>query len=447
MYQSRFSTARNGRVPVGDATHRATVQFQPMSNVREQNDRGIGWYVHLPFCRTKCGYCDFYSLPTVSALIPDLVRAIRHELDLRNPDQPVRTLFVGGGTPTELPAENLDELLEAIGRAAAGGVQEWTVEANPTSASELKLDVLRRRGVNRVSFGAQSFFPDELRVLERLHDPSHIAESIDAARRAGVDNVNLDLIYGIPGQSMARWRESLSRAIDLGTNHLSCYALMYEPGTALTKFREQDRITPCDESLEADMFEATIDILTRAGYEHYEISNFARPGRRCEANMIYWRNEPYLGVGPSAVSYLDGVRRKNVADVRKYVTMMAENPDAIVVEQEQLPPKARAAETAIQMLRLIEGIDCKRFREQTGFDATTMFAGAITEMSAAGLVELTPNSTRTDLATEAIRLTRRGLLLSNHVMRQFLETADEPARPIATESQFVTLQIERPGSL
>ena len=393
----------------------------------------IGWYVHLPFCRTKCGYCDFYSLPTISTLIPDLVAAILHELTTRNPGRGVRTIFVGGGTPTELPAENLDELLGTIGRMAGNRVVEWTVEANPTSASELKLDVLRNRGVNRVSFGAQSFFADELQVLERIHDPSHIPESVAAARRAGIDNVNIDLIYGIPGQSMERWRESLKRAVDLGTDHLSCYGLMYEPGTAMTKFREQGRITPCDESLEADMFEATIDVLGDAGYEHYEVSNFAKPGRRCEANLIYWRNEEYLGVGPSAVSYVDGLRRKNVADVRKYVARVVENVDEIIIESESLNSIARAGETAIQMLRLIDGIDRHQFTATTGFDACALFADAIAETQAAALI---------DVNDSAIRLTRRGLLLSNYVMRAFLACVqDESAE--TTQGRFVTLNVDR----
>ncbi|MCB9853255.1 MAG: radical SAM family heme chaperone HemW [Phycisphaerales bacterium] len=405
-----------------------------MANTNENSTIGIGWYVHLPFCRTKCGYCDFYSLPTVSSLIPDLVRAIVGEIDLRMPNRPVRTIFVGGGTPTELPAENLDELLEAIGRMAGAAVSEWTVEANPSSASDLKLDVLRRRGVNRISFGAQSFFPEDLAVLERIHDPSHIPESIDAARRAGFDNVNLDLIYGIPGQSMQRWRESLARAIDLGTDHLSCYSLMYETGTALTKFRDQGRVTPCDESLEADMFEATIDVLANAGYVQYEISNFAKPGRRCEANLIYWRNEEYLGVGPSAVSYLDGLRRKNIVDVRKYVNWMAGQPDDLVVESESLTPMARAAETAIQMLRLIEGIDRTHFIAATGFDPISLFADALSETTTAGLVEITPTH---------IRLTRRGLLLSNYVMRAFLSAVEDENPTRAPTQQFVTLQIEK----
>lgn len=434
MYQSGKLTARNG----GETPHieslPVAIQSVAMSASPTPQSHDIGWYVHLPFCRTKCGYCDFYSLPTISTLIPDLVAAIRHELTTRNPDRGVRTIFVGGGTPTELPEENLDDLLGAIGRMAGDRVVEWTVEANPSSASELKLDVLRKHGVNRVSFGAQSFFPDELKVLERIHDPAHIAESVLAARRAGIDNVNIDLIYGIPGQSMARWRESMQRAIDLGTDHLSCYALMYEPGTAMTKFREQGRVTPCDESLEADMFEATIDVLAAAGYEQYEISNFARPGRHCEANLVYWRNQEYLGVGPSAVSYLNGLRRKNIADVRKYIARVVENADDIVVESESLDSTHRAGETAIQLLRLIDGIDREQFTQTTGFDACTLFAVAIEAMRGASLIDVTE---------KAIRLTRRGLLLSNYVMRAFLACVDEDDRSASADRRFVTLNVDR----
>jgi len=387
----------------------------------------IGWYVHLPFCKTKCGYCDFYSLPTIQTLIGELVRSLVAELRLRDSGRLVESIFIGGGTPTELPADALDSLLATLADRA-GPVGEWTVEANPTSAAELKLETLRRRGVNRISFGAQSFDRDELDVLERLHAPRHIGESVRAARRVGFDNLNLDLIYAIPGraacgplvqrgeesrppQTLDRWRDSLRRAIDLGTEHLSCYALMYEPGTSLTRQRDEGRLLPCDEQVEAEMFELAIEELTAAGYVHYEISNFARPGRECRANIIYWENREYLGIGPSAVSYLDGVRQKNVADVRRYVQWMRSAPGKIVIERERLAQRARACETAVQMLRLSRGIDAALFRLQTGFDAHQLFARPIEQLSKLGLVQCD---------ARAIRLTRRSLLLANRVMSEFL---------------------------
>lgn len=381
---------------------------QPTDSVKNQPH--LGWYVHLPFCTTKCGYCDFYSLPTIPGLVDGLVAALTAELTARDPHRPVETIFVGGGTPTVLPADALAKILGLLVERA-GPVSEFTVEANPSSTDELKLDLLRRHGVNRISFGAQSFNPEELKVLERIHDPRHIFESVASARRAGFDNINLDLIYAIPGQSLASWRETLSRAIDVGTEHLSCYALMFEPGTSLTRLRHQGRVVQADEDVEADMFECTIDLLTAAGYEHYEISNFARPGRRCRANIIYWENREYLGIGPSAVSYLGGVRRKNVADIRKYVEAAQSGTDSIVVEEESLPPEDRARETAIQMLRLTEGINYRRFEAITGFKAEALFARQLDEYADLKLIARD---------TDGFRLTRRGLLLSNQVMTALL---------------------------
>jgi oxygen-independent coproporphyrinogen-3 oxidase len=399
---------------------RAAIQENPISTSH------IGWYLHLPFCRTKCGYCDFYSLPTIPALIGDLVRSLLAELRQRAPQRPVETIFIGGGTPTELPHDALETLLAGVAERA-GSVREWTVEANPTSAPQSKLEILRRWGVNRVSFGAQSFRPDELKTLERLHDPRHVGESVRAARALGFENVSLDLIYAIPGrkvpgaptvppQTLSRWRESLRQAIDLDPDHLSCYGLMYEPGTALTRSLGQGQVIPCADTVEADMFEMTIEELTAAGFDHYEISNYARPGRRCRANVIYWNNQEYLGIGPSAVSYLDGLRQKNIPDVRSYVRLMQSDPTAVVIEREQLAPLARACETAVQMLRMTRGIDLNQFQMQTGFDAHELFARPIRQFSDVGLLE---SDDRT------IHLTRRGLLLANRVMADFL--IDPPA--------------------
>jgi oxygen-independent coproporphyrinogen-3 oxidase len=384
----------------------------------------IGWYVHLPFCTTKCGYCDFYSLPTIPALVGDLVRSLGEEMRQRDPGRAVESVFIGGGTPTVLPAEALEAILRSV-TAATGPVGEFTVEANPSTTDELKLELLRRQGVNRLSLGAQSFDPAELRVLERLHDPRAIFESVAAARAAGFENINLDLIYGIPGQTPAGWRSTLRRAIDLRTAHLSCYALMYEPGTSLTRLRHEGRILPVDEGREAEMFELTIDELTAAGFEHYEISNFARPGRRCRANMIYWENREYLGIGPSAVSYLDGLRRKNVADVRRYVEGMRSGGASILAETERLPPHRRACETAIQMLRLVEGIDRGKFRELTGFDAGALLDERVVPFRELGLVESTP---------AAIRLTRRGMLVANRVMQALLPEDDAPQPAVVVQS-------------
>ncbi len=392
----------------------------------------IGWYIHLPFCTTKCGYCDFYSLPTIPALVDDLVWAVSEELTRRDPGRPVETIFIGGGTPTVLPAAALETILRTVSQHAGAATDgrlpfriEFTVEANPSSTDELKLEVLRRFGVNRVSFGAQSFNPDELAVLERIHEPGHIFESIRAARAAGFDNINLDLMYAIPGQTVARWRDTLRRAIDIGTEHLSCYALMYETGTSLTRLRHDGRILPCDEDAEAEMFELTIDELTAAGFEHYEISNFAKPGRRCRANIIYWENREYLGIGPSAVSYLDGERRKNVADVRKYIQFMKAGSSEFVVETECLDPMGRASETAVQMLRMTDGIDFARFESQTGFHAAALFAEQMKRYTDQGLARLLDCS---------FALTRNGLRVANQILPDFLAGEQREVQTATSEA-------------
>lgn len=393
----------------------------------------IGWYVHLPFCSTKCGYCDFYSLPTISTLVDDLIAALRTEMAARDPCRSVEAIFIGGGTPTILPARALDALLESVTRRT-GRAAEFTVEANPSSVDELKLDLLRRHGVNRISLGAQSFDPAELAVLQRIHEPRHIFESVRTARAAGFHNLNLDLIYAIPGQTLERWRDTLRRAVDLETEHLSCYALMYEPQTQLTRLRDEGSVRPCNEGLEADMFELTIDELTRHGFEHYEISNFARPGRQCRANRIYWENREYLGIGPSAVSYLNGVRRKNVPDVRRYVEAIGSgaDADAIVVEQERLPPRDRACETAIQMLRLIEGIDVGLFLRLTSYDPRALFAEQIRRFVKLGLIEDGP---------KAIRLTRRGLLVADRIMAAMLPDGGAKTGPPAESNATIGIPL------
>lgn len=370
--------------------------------------RSIGLYVHLPFCTTKCGYCDFYSLPTLPDQIDGLVQSIDAELTARDPGRPIETVFIGGGTPTVLPADALACVLLRI-RKTAGEVSEFTCEANPSSTDELKLALLKRHGVNRVSFGAQSFHSDDLTVLQRIHDPSHIGESVRAARAAGFDNVNLDLIFGIPGQTPARWRETLRRAIELEPDHLSCYSLMYEPGTQLTKLRQQGALSPCNEDHEIEMFEMTGDILAAAGYHRYEISNFARPGRECRANIIYWENREYLGIGPSAVSYLDGVRRKNIADVRRYVERRGGIAGDIIAESEQLSPQDRALETAMQMMRLSIGIDRSLFEELSGVKADVLLSDRLAPFVDLALIEA---------YDQGWRFTPRGLMVSNRVLAE-----------------------------
>ncbi len=379
-----------------------------------------GLYVHVPFCRTKCGYCDFYSLVPAEGQAGRYVDAVLAEL-ADGPAAPggparVRTIFVGGGTPTVLPVAELLRLFRALGELARrDGVSEFTVEANPASLDEAKALALREAGVNRVSIGVQSFAAAELRTLGRSHRPEDVAQTVRSVRRWGFAHINLDLIFGIPGQTERSWEESLRMAIDLGPDHIACYGLTYEPGTPLHRRWVEGALDPCGEEAEVRMYECAIDTLTSAGFEHYEISNFARPGARCEHNLAYWRNEPYVGLGPAAASYFEGVRTRNVADVEEYVRRIALGQSP-VVESERLDAKSRAGETAMLQLRLTDGIDRRWFERQTGFDPLTLFADVIRWHVAGRRLSVTPTH---------IRLTRSGLLIADSVMADFITIGAE----------------------
>lgn len=389
-----------------------------------------GLYLHVPFCTAKCGYCDFYSVPHAGWDTSALVNRLLVELDARMADAafPVTTIFVGGGTPTVLPPDQLARLVEPLAPIAAKpACREFTVEANPGTLDDRKAGILARAGVGRLSLGAQSFCPDELATLERTHSPEDIAPAVETARRAGIRRINLDLIFGIPGQTLASWTESLDRALALGVDHLALYGLTYEPGTALTRRLEAGRIRRCGEQLEADMYQLGARRAAARGFEHYEISNFAQPGHRCLHNLVYWHNEPYLGVGPSAVGYLDGVRYRNVPDVARYIRMIDDGGRA-VIETEHVTGRRLAAETAMLQLRLVEGIDVATFNARTGFDPHRVFNRAVQRCQALGLLRATPTH---------VALTDAGRLLADPIIAEFMAELDttaagpQPASPVS----------------
>ena len=383
-------------------------------------NRGMktGLYVHVPFCETKCGYCDFYSVPLGDRQTAPLVRAIVREVEQRKSTAggPFHTIFVGGGTPTLLPMADLKRLFDRLGEVARrDGVFEFSVEANPATVDEAKVRLLVEAGVNRMSFGGQSFHQRELDVLERLHSPEEIAPGIQLAREGGIERINLDLIFGIPGQTQGSWGESLRRAVDLGVGHLACYGLTFEPGTPLTAQLHDGKVTPCDNDLEADLYLLAIDYLESCGFEQYEISNFAKPGCRCAHNLIYWSNESYIGVGPSAASYVDGARFKNVPHIETYISNV-DNGRHPWREEERLSGRDRAGETAMVQLRLNRGIDVAAFERNVGLDPLELYAAQIREHRASGLLEYTP---------EYIRLTKAGRLLADRVIRDFLPASQD----------------------
>ncbi len=403
-------------------------------------------YIHVPFCAHHCGYCDFAVTAGNDHLIDLYVEAVATELATLGTPRPVESLFIGGGTPTHLSADQLGRLLEAIQRWlplqwAVGGGQwtgrqnqtlgskqvaspselptahcppptapEFSVESNPDTLTEEKAAVLAAFGVNRVSIGVQSFQPQALAALDRRHAPEHIPRAVEAVRKH-IPTVSFDLIFGAPGSTPAGWAADLDAALAFAPQHVSTYGLTYEKGTPLWKRRGRGALEPMTEDDELAMYERAMDRLAAAGFEHYEISNFARPGFRCRHNERYWANEAYYGFGVGAARYVNGVRELNVRDTKLYIRKaLAGEPPAF--QREELLPRARAFETMATQLRRADGIDRLRFRAQTGFD--------LDDLAPAALALLLANGVTTDDGV-AVRLTRRGKCVADAAVAELLK--------------------------
>jgi oxygen-independent coproporphyrinogen-3 oxidase len=366
-----------------------------------------GLYVHVPFCRSKCRYCGFYSVPVAGCETGRLVAGLRRELE-RYEGVDFRTAYVGGGSPTALPAEQLVGLVGRI-RTRWPRVEEFTVECNPGQVDADLLAELRRAGVNRLSFGAQSFRAQELALLGRGHAVEDIGRSVGLARRAGFDNVGLDLIFAIPGSTLGDWQYSVEAAIDLRVQHVSAYSLGFEAGTVFEAWRQAGRIEPVDEELDRAMYEWAVERLGRAGLRQYEISNFARPGCECRHNLGYWGNRPYVGVGPGAASCWRGSRTTNEADIEGYLAAV-ESGREVPGEVQPVGEEDAVCETAVLNLRMRAGIDLAAFREKTGRDALRTFAGPIRRYRSLGLLEVTDR---------CVRLTPGALPIADSILCDF----------------------------
>lgn len=370
-------------------------------------------YVHLPFCARRCPYCDFAVAPWREgvALEARYLAALEAEARARVPAGfRARTVYLGGGTPTELTLEGLRRLVDLLRPWAAGAV-EVTVEANPRTLLPRKLaPLVEGLGVTRLSLGAQSFTPRLLEALGRFHRPEDVARAVRLARDLGVPGVSIDLMVAIPGQTPADVEHDVDAALALGPDHVSVYCLTYEPGTPYHRQRRAGALVAHRPGAEARMLGLVRRRLRAAGFEHYEVSNYALPGRRSRHNRVYWRNHPYVGLGNGAASHLGGVRLMNHRDPLAYVEAVERGGEA-VAEREALEPARKVRETAYLALRTSRGLDPARFLRDTGVDPRAFFADELARLTELGLV-----TTR----GQRVVLTGRGVSLADAVGRELL---------------------------
>lgn len=387
----------------------------------------LALYTHIPFCRCRCTYCDFNTYAGLEELFAPYVAALAQEIRRAGRGERVATIFVGGGTPSILPLALLADLLAACRETfAVDADAEISVEANPGTVDEAKLDGLQRLGVNRLSFGVQSAHPGELALLGRLHTFDQAVQAVSMARAAGFDNLSLDLIYGLPDQSLGRWEATLQAALALSPDHVSAYCLTVEDGTPLADEVAAGQVPEPDPDLAAEMYELAEARLAEAGFAHYEISNWARPGRECRHNLVYWRNGDYLGFGAGAHSHRIGpphrepVERRwwNVLAPAEYVARVeaGASPEA---GAEEIGPVLAMGETMMLGLRLSEGMSDAVFRARFGRGLDEVYRRELEELAALGLVEW--DGIR-------VRLTTRGWLLGNQAFARFLPDPDPKGR-------------------
>ncbi len=379
----------------------------------------VSLYLHIPFCHTRCYYCDFNTYAGILPLREPYVRALLTEIRLagnmaRHQDgtpRRSRTIFFGGGTPSLLTVEQVKRLLAACRQSfAVDEDAEITLEANPGTLHHEQLLELRAAGVNRLSMGAQSFDAGLLKMLGCIHSPVEIVEALQHAREAGFTSVNLDFMFGLPGQTMRHWRETLDQALALHPEHLSLYSLIIEEGTPFYTWTHEGRIIPGDEDLCADMYEYADARLQAEGYENYEISNWALPGHQSQHNLTYWRNLPYLGMGAGAHSFFAGRRFSNVLNPQEYIRLLKQQrrPEA---EGERIDRVQEMSETAFLGLRTASGLHLPTFEQRFGVPFSHFAGERLRPVQEAGLLEQ---------MGDWLRLSKRGRLLGNEVFLRLL---------------------------
>ncbi|OYD07852.1 radical SAM family heme chaperone HemW [Paludifilum halophilum] len=374
-------------------------------------------YIHIPFCTHKCHYCDFTAYVVGGQPVDDYLDALEREMARTAAEVPpgrIHSIFIGGGTPTVLEPQQLEKLFNDIRRHfpdRAPGI-EFTVEANPGTTDPSKLAVMREGGVNRLSFGAQTFRPDLLTKIGRVHTVDDIGHSVEQARAAGIDNLSLDLMFGLPEQRVADMEVALDRSLELEPAHFSVYSLKVEQGTVFHKQWLQGELPLPTEDDELEMYQLTRRRLEAAGYHQYEVSNFSRPGMESKHNATYWLNEPYYGLGAGAHGYVGGWRHQNVKGVSEYIRLTREKRP--IADSHRVPFVEEMENHLILGLRLLDGLDTRVFRRRYGRDLGDVFGPVVDDLLRRGFLHT---------EGERLALTETGLLFGNEVFASFLGEA------------------------
>ena len=382
-----------------------------------------GLYLHIPFCMKKCLYCGFYSLPTSNQPAGRRLRAsqppgqssfldaLEAELAaLPDPFQP-DTIFIGGGTPTELADADFQRLMTMVHRHVdIRRVREWTCESNPGTLTDAVVTTMRDAGVTRVSLGVQSFQDHHLQTLGRVHNAAEAEDGDRLLRDTGFSSINLDLIFGTPGTTSDDLAADLARIIALSPEHVAVYCLMFEPGTPLTKLRDRGCISETGDDVEAEAYARAKRTLTGAGFEHYEISNYAKPGFACLHNQVYWQGGEYIGCGPSAHSHWLGRRYANLRDLHAYIAGHTSG-GSTSHDEEMLDHHAKSRESLVMNLRMLEGVDVRQFETRTGLSLDDLCGDGLRRMVELGMIERTAGR---------VRLTEQALFVSDAVFAELV---------------------------
>ncbi|MEG2972662.1 MAG: radical SAM family heme chaperone HemW [Clostridium sp.] len=361
-------------------------------------------YVHIPFCARKCLYCDFNSI-TDRSLENEYIERLITEIE-RLPEENFKTIFIGGGTPTILSIENLEKLLTCLKKYSP---IEFSVECNPGTLNEDNLTVMKKQGINRLSIGLQSSDNHVLKKLGRIHSYEEFLESYRNARKLGFNNINIDLMFAVPGQSFEMYKDTLDRIVSLNPEHLSAYSLIVEEGTPYFTMREKGKLTVVDEDIEREMYDYTIEFLQSRGYKWYEISNFAKNNLESKHNVVYWSTDDYYGVGAGAHSYVNRYRYSNPKSIGEYIAYVDSSSN--IYDKEYIDESAAMEEFVFLGMRMMKGISKEEFNKRFNKNIYSVYKDQIEKLTRLGLIEE---------VEDRIKLTRRGVSFSNSVFVEFL---------------------------